>query len=171
MALVQHMVTVDAPASLVWALLKEKIERPERFVPGARDVEIVRRIDDRAVERVMRIGPPDAPRTVREVISYDDATMTVIFKLVDDPVNVGFVTNTIFEDAGLVKLDFTMRWTRRDGGRRRRLHGPRGDDPSRRREHPRRVRGGAPRGEGLSVEAAPLDAVRLDPRPCSTLLP
>ncbi len=116
MALVQHTVTVDAPASLVWALLKEKIERPERFVPGARDVEIVRRIDDRAVERVMRIGPPDAPRTVREVISYDDATMTVIFKLVDDPVNVGFVTNTIFEDAGLVKLDFTMRWTRRDGG-------------------------------------------------------
>lgn len=116
MALVQHTVTVDAPASLVWALLKEKIERPERFVPGARDAEIVRRIDDRAVERVMRIGPPDAPRTVREVISYDDATMTVIFKLVDDPVNVGFVTNTIFEDAGLVKLDFTMRWTRRDGG-------------------------------------------------------
>lgn len=116
MARVQHMVSVDAPAALVWALLKEKIERPERFVPGARDVEVVRRIDDRAVERVMRIGPPDAPRTVREVISYDDATMTVIFKLVDDPVNVGFVTNTIFEDAGLVKLDFTMRWTRRDGG-------------------------------------------------------
>lgn len=121
MALVQHMVCVDAPASLVWALLKEKIERPERFVPGARDAVIVRRIDDRAVERVMRIGPLDAPRIVREVIAYDDATMTVIFKLVDDPVNVGFVTNTVFEDEGLVKLDFTMRWTRRDGG---------ADDPS-----------------------------------------
>ncbi len=115
MALVNHLVRVDAPASLVWAMLKEKIEHPERFVPGARDVEIVRRVDERAVERVMRIGPPDAPRTVREVISYDDATLTVIFKLVDDPVNVGFVTNTVFEDEGLVKLDFTMRWTRRDG--------------------------------------------------------
>ncbi len=115
MPLAHHIVTVNAPAALVWSLLLEKIEHPERFV-GARDVRIVRRLDDRAVERVMRIGPVDSPRELHEVISYDDATRTVIFKLLDDPRHVGIVTNTVFEEGGVVRVGFTMSWVPREGG-------------------------------------------------------
>mgnify|MGYP000991020153 CR=1 FL=1 len=115
MPFAHHTVTVDAPAALVWSLLLEKIEHPERFIPGARDAHIVRRLGPQAVERTMRIGPADHPRDVREVISYDEPTRTVIFKLLGDARHVGFVTNTVFEDDGVVRLNFTMSWTPRDG--------------------------------------------------------
>ena len=116
MPFAHHTVTVDAPADLVWSLLLEKIERPERFVPSARDVRVVRRLGGHAVERVMRVGPADKPREVREVISADEVTRTVIFKLLGDATHDGLVTNTVFEHGGVVRLNFTMSWTPRDGG-------------------------------------------------------
>jgi carbon monoxide dehydrogenase subunit G len=115
MPFASHTVRVDAPAELVWSLLLEKIEHPERFIPGARDVKIVRRFAEHAVERVMCIGPVDRPREVREVISYDVATRTVIFKLLGDAMHVGFVTNTVFEDDDGVRLNFSLCWTPRSG--------------------------------------------------------
>jgi len=116
MPFAHHTTTVDAPADLVWSLLLEKIERPERFLASARDVHVTRRPGERAVERTMRIGAADAPRDVREVISYDEPTRTVIFKLLGDATHVGFVTNTVFEDGDVVRLNFTMSWTPRAGG-------------------------------------------------------
>ena len=44
---------VAAPASLIWQMMKEKIERPDLYVPGVQRVEIRRRIGAHSVERVM----------------------------------------------------------------------------------------------------------------------
>jgi hypothetical protein len=101
---------IHAPATLVWAMMKEKIEHPEKYVPGVEKAEIVRRPSDRVVERVMQIGQGERAMVVRELISFDDSTMTVFFKLLDDPKHVGFVTNTVFDENGRVELDYTMNW-------------------------------------------------------------
>lgn len=113
MPLANHQELIDAPADKVWAMMREKIERPDKYVPGVVEVDIVNRFDDGAVERVMLARTDAGDKQVREIISASDATRTVVFLLKDDPAFVGFITNTVFEtDAGTV-LDYTVNWTPR----------------------------------------------------------
>src|SRR5579872_6908753 len=113
MPLTFHRVEVAAPAALLWELLKDKIEHPDRFLPGVQQVEVRRRLGERSIERVMHLRAGAAEKVIHEIISWDEPTLTVVFKLAGDPVYTGFVTNTIFEEDGKVVLDFTMNWTPR----------------------------------------------------------
>ena len=106
--------TVDAPATRLWSMLKEKIRRPEKFLPGVVSVEIPKEYGPNTVERIMVIEDGKARKTVHEIVSADEATMTVIFKLKNDPIYTGFVSNTVFEERGRQLLDFTMNWTLKD---------------------------------------------------------
>jgi hypothetical protein len=113
MPLTSFRAAIDAPAALVWEMMVEKVERPDLYVPGVRRVEIVRRLGPTTVERRMGVGPPGAERDVHELITYDAATMTVVFKLLDDPKYTGFVTNTVFAEGTGTTLDYTMNWQAR----------------------------------------------------------
>ncbi len=52
---------------------------------------------------------------MREIIAANPTTGTVIFKLKNDPVFTGYVINMVIEEDGVVELDYTMRWTTKDG--------------------------------------------------------
>ena len=110
MPLTSFRTEVAAPVALLWQMLLEKIERPDLYVPGVERVEIKRRLGPGCVERLMHLG---GDRAVHEIITADEATHTVIFKLLDNPRYRGFVTNTIFADGGQVILDYTMNWAPR----------------------------------------------------------
>lgn len=114
MPLATYKTTVRAPVALLWDMMKDKIERPDKYVPGVTAVEIVNRLGDRTVERVMHVSAARQDNRVHEIISYDDATMTVVFKLKDDPLYTGIVTNTVFEEDGRVELAYVLYWTPKD---------------------------------------------------------
>jgi len=82
---------VDAPAEVVWRLLLDKIEHPDRYIDGVSDVEILERGADGSVLRRMR-----TPRMLlTERIMADESELLVSFVLVGSPVFDGGVTNRI----------------------------------------------------------------------------
>lgn len=105
-----HRVAVRAPVETLWALLVEKIRAPQRFVPGVESVEIVRDLGPLAVERRMLAGGA----VIHEQIVGDEATLSVFFKLIDDPRHSGFVLNVIYPGE-VPELEFVMHWAPRAG--------------------------------------------------------
>lgn len=105
---------VDASAERLWEMMVEKMRRPDKYVPGVVSVDVVQEFSDLAIERRMTAKEGGAEKTIHEIITADPETMTVIFKLKDDPVYTGYVINMIFDEDGKVELDYTMHWTPKD---------------------------------------------------------
>ncbi len=114
MPFTQYRATIDAPAALVWAMMKEKIRRPDKYIPGVVSVEFPQEFGPHTVERIMVLDDGKARKTVHEIITADDTTKTVIFKLKDDPVYTGFVINMVFDGEAATDLDCTMNWVPKD---------------------------------------------------------
>jgi len=110
MPFTQFRARIDAPAALIWAMMKEKIRRPDKYVPSVVSVEIPTEFGPNSVERIMVLEDGKARKTVHEVISADETTRTVIFKLMNDPVYTGFVSNMVFDHGDYGELDYTMNW-------------------------------------------------------------
>jgi len=111
--LVNQQQVVNAPVEHVWEMIKQKIEHPEVYSSGIKSVTIVQRFPDGAVERLMETQTPGGSKTIREVISYSDATRTVTFVLQDDPRFFGTVTNSVYptSEGDRAVLDYTANWT------------------------------------------------------------
>lgn len=104
-----YKVKVDAQVDTVWALLVDKIRRPDKFVPGVVKVEVLKEYSPLAIERRMELA---TGQIIQETISADEFTKTVIFKHRGDPKFSGIVTNTVYqEEDGTVFLEFVMTWT------------------------------------------------------------
>eukprot|EP00892_Ulva_mutabilis_P012559 jgi/Ulvmu1/9676/UM055_0014.1 len=104
---VHHAVKVNAPAKVLWDKLVLKIRRPDLFVPGVTNVEVVKEFSELSIERKMTIG---GEKVVHELITADPLTRHVIFKTVGDDTFRGVVTNTMFEEGDDLYLDYTMNW-------------------------------------------------------------
>lgn len=106
---------VDCSAEKLWTLLVEKIRRPDKYVPGVTSVKVIKEFGPTSIEREMVAKDGQGEKTVREIITADEVTMSVMFKLKDDPVYTGYVLNTIFSEDGVVELDYTLHWTLKEG--------------------------------------------------------
>lgn len=112
MPLASHKVEVNAPIETLWKLLIDKIDHPDRYVPGVEKVEIMQRFEGHNIERLMHTS---SGKAVHEIIVANEQTRSVLFKLTDDPIYTGFVLNTVFEEDGKIWLDFTLHWTAKSG--------------------------------------------------------
>lgn len=115
MAFYTHRVPVRTSLETLWALLVDKIRRPDRYIAGVEKVEILEDVGPLAIERRMHVRSSSRLSAVRERIVADEATHTVVFKLVGDPVFTGWVVNVIHEDGEQLELEYTMHWTPRPG--------------------------------------------------------
>src|SRR5690349_4979284 len=99
MAFYTHRVPVRTSLETLWALLVDKIRNPDRYIAGVEKVEILEDVGPLAIERRMHLRSASSRVTaVRERIVADEATHTVVFKLLDDPVFTGWVVNVIHEE-------------------------------------------------------------------------
>jgi hypothetical protein len=110
MALVSYRTRVDAPIDVLWKHLLEKIEAPEKFIPAVTRSEILDRPGENTVDRLMYLDDGTGEKPTREIITSDINTRCIVFKMVDNPVWSGFVTNTIMDDRDGLELDITMHW-------------------------------------------------------------
>lgn len=115
MPFVSYKTRIDAPADRLWSMMVEKMRHPDRYVPGVVSVRVVSEFGPGSIEREMLVQSDQGEKIVREMISADEATKTVIFKLKDDPVFSGYVVNVVLEEDGVVELDYTMHWTMKSG--------------------------------------------------------
>lgn len=98
---------MDAPPKVLWEKLVQKIRRPDLFVPGVTNVEVVKEFSELSIERKMTVG---GEKVVHELITADPLTQQVVFKTVTDSTFRGVVTNTMFEEGEDLYLDYTMNW-------------------------------------------------------------
>jgi hypothetical protein len=109
-ALVSYRTGVAASIEVIWQHLLEKIESPEKFIPAVARSEILGRPGPNTVDRLMYLDDGTGEKPIREIITYDVHTRSIVFKMVDNPVWSGFVTNTILTDRDTPELDITMQW-------------------------------------------------------------
>lgn len=102
-----HRVAVDAAPELVWELLVDRVEEPERFMEGVEAIAILDRSDN-AVLREMTVNGA----TVREWIRIDESGWEITFTLVDDPLYEGTTVHRVEVDypATTAMLIFSMDW-------------------------------------------------------------
>ena len=111
MPLVRHREEINASVDAIWSHLMRKIEKPEQYVPAAVRSEILGRPGAHSVDRLMVLRDEHGQeRPTREIITADRATLTVIFKLMDNPVFTGLVTNSVILTKGAPVFDITMNW-------------------------------------------------------------
>lgn len=110
MALVSYRTRVDAPFEVLWDHLLQKIETPERFIPAVTRSEILARPGPATVDRLMYLDDGSGEMPTREIITHDIHTRCVVFRMHDNPVWSGLVTNTVLDDRDGLELDITMHW-------------------------------------------------------------
>ena len=112
MPLCTHRVEVHAPAHVVWEFLVDKIQHPERYVPGVLRAVVEGMGDPQCLVRTVEL---EGDRRIKERVSWTPSTRTVCFVLLEDAEFTGFVVNQVMEDEGRVLLEHTMNWRPRDG--------------------------------------------------------
>jgi ribosome-associated toxin RatA of RatAB toxin-antitoxin module len=106
--MVQFSTVVNASLEKVWEHLIYKIEKPENFVPGVSDVEIIEKKDDFVI-RQMKITQESGISILKEKITF--IPFKVRFLLVDHPKYEGYVDNDIKELASnQTEVTFTINW-------------------------------------------------------------
>ncbi|WP_350286968.1 AtaL-like protein [uncultured Croceitalea sp.] len=112
--IVSNQVKIETTESKLWTLLVDKIRHPEKYISEVLEVEIVSDKDN-VVHRKMLIQRGDGKKTIEELITWNEDTGTVMFKMINDPVVNGYVVNQILGTANDLYLDYTMNWFTKDG--------------------------------------------------------
>lgn len=116
MALVSYRTHVNAPIEVLWKHLLAKVETPEKFIPAVTRSEILGRPGPNTVDRLMYLDDGTGEKPTREIITSDVHTRSIVFKMIDNPVWSGFVTNTVTDDRDGLELDITMHWQAKEEG-------------------------------------------------------
>jgi len=106
---------VHAREETVWKVLMDKVERPEKYVPGIDGCRIVERTPDGLVRAVSAGGA-----TFHEKVTFDPDTAEITFTLLDHPLYTGCVINRAGgtsrqSPVAPTMLTFIMEWSRREG--------------------------------------------------------
>jgi hypothetical protein len=101
------VVSVHAPLEIVWELLVDKVEHPDRYVSGVQGLEILEKYADGVLRQLTH------PVPIKERISIDREKLEVIFKLVDPILFSGYFFNHIHLPAATeanlpLKLEFGL---------------------------------------------------------------
>lgn len=99
---------VNATVEVLWDLLIDKIEHPQKYVPGVSDVKILTK-NTEFVLREMTIPTG----VLREKITSNLTTREVVFTLVDHSKFSGSVINKIHisdHENEAITLEFTLNW-------------------------------------------------------------
>lgn len=106
--MVQFSTVVNASLEKVWEHLIYKIEKPENFVPGVSDVEIIEKKNDFLI-RQMKITQESGITILKEKITF--IPYKVRFLLIDHIKFEGYVDNDIKELAiNQTEVTFTINW-------------------------------------------------------------
>ncbi|NJC25672.1 SRPBCC family protein [Neolewinella antarctica] len=100
-----YRTVVNAPADHLWSLLLDKITRPDKYISGVTNVRIDEVIDERTLVRSMELGNG---LTLKELITADPKTKTIVFKAIEEKRFTALVVNTVYEQAGVCYLEYTM---------------------------------------------------------------
>lgn len=104
--------TVAAPLETVWAVLLDKMERPQRYLEGVLDYRILEEAEDHVIRELALVGE----RWLRERVEVDPDGRRITFRLEDHPTYEGHVSNQVAaRPDGGVEMTFEMDWRPRPG--------------------------------------------------------
>lgn len=103
---------VKAPLAIVWQELVEKVRRPDKFLKGVTNPQILEEGPGDRVIRRMTVNLPGKPEiNLVEEIVWSEAELYVDFRIIEHPSHTGNVINKIEKhDDGTLWLTFIMDW-------------------------------------------------------------
>ncbi|MEM0951216.1 MAG: AtaL-like protein [Cyanobacteria bacterium P01_H01_bin.74] len=123
---VEHFEPIQASLQVIWTVLLDRIENPERYMAGIASCTFLENTDTYAVRQVVMTNPGNASEnadetdtaavTLKEKITIDEAQGSVCYTLIDHALYNGQVYNKLIppaeddEKASPVVL-FEMQWT------------------------------------------------------------
>lgn len=117
----QSTIEINAPFTIVWEALVQKIYHPDKYVPGIVKVDIVKdstaqNDEETLVERRMWTAEG---REIHENIyrrNIENNGKLVDFVMLDNPVVTGNVFNAAYplDDGKRTSITYTLKWTRRN---------------------------------------------------------
>ncbi len=112
MALASHRVQVDTTKENLWNLLLDKTKNPQKYIESITDVQVLEQIDDHTIIREMVLGNG---KKLKEIITSDPKSLTIIFKSLEDPSATSLVTNTVYEEDNKLYLEYILSSTPKPG--------------------------------------------------------
>jgi len=98
-------ISVHAPLEVVWELLVDKVEHPDRYVSGVQGLEILEKYPDGVLRQLTH------PMPIKERISINRDRLEIIFKLVDPIHFSGYFFNRIHQPESIdqpLKLEYGL---------------------------------------------------------------
>lgn len=106
-----YQMRVEAPLDMVWAILLDKAEHPQRYIDGVLDSRILSR-GQGFLERELEV---DGGVWLRERVEVDEEAKVLVFRLEEHPTYGGTVWNRARAVEGGTEVVFDMDWQARDG--------------------------------------------------------
>jgi hypothetical protein len=98
-------ISVHAPLEIVWELLTDKVENPQRYVSGVQGLEILEKYPDGVLRKLTH------PVPIKERITIDQENLEIIFRLVDPTLFSGYFFNRVHPPTSaseLLKLEYGL---------------------------------------------------------------
>lgn len=110
----KYKVFVNARFDIVWQKLLDKIEHPEKYVEGIRQVEILEK-NNNHILRLVHFNN-DQWQSLKELIVHDKSAGIIVYRLVDhsffdgETINICRNTNQIYQS----ELEYELNWKLKD---------------------------------------------------------
>ncbi len=105
-----YQIPVKAPKEIVWKILVDKIEQPEKYISGIASTKFTTTEDGDMLRVMQRDGI-----VVKEIIQKDKEQFLTYFELKDHPQYKGNIENRVFEANGKTFLTYTIEWEAHTG--------------------------------------------------------
>ena len=110
----KYKVFVNARYDVVWQKLLDKIEHPQKYVEGIKDVQML----EKGTEHWLRLTRFDNStwQELKELIVADQKTGFIVYRLIDHPhfegetINICRTTNQIYQS----ELEYQINWKLKD---------------------------------------------------------
>jgi len=105
-----YQIPIKAPKEIVWKVLVDKIEHPEKYITGVESTEFHITENGDMLRVMHRHGI-----VVKEVIQKEEEQLFTYFDLVKHPQYKGNIENRIIEQNGKTYLTYTLEWEAHEG--------------------------------------------------------
>ena len=102
---ISHSEQINSTFEILWTLLLDKVQHPDRTIKEVTDVEVLKKYDDGILRQMQALG-----MTIKERITIDEQNKTVRFDLIENSMFTGYFLNKVDGYDGKLTLIYEQNW-------------------------------------------------------------
>ena len=102
---ISHSEQVNSTFEILWTLLLEKVQHPDKTIKEVTHVEVLEKYDDGILRQMQALG-----MTIKERITIDEQNKIVRFDLIENSMFTGYFLNKVEGYDGKLTLIYEQNW-------------------------------------------------------------